>query len=83
VARFARVVSYDRAYVGGSEPGPPVKLARCIEEMRHILQSAGARGPFVLVDHSFGGLVVRVYARRLPDEVGGLVLVEGTPDPSR
>jgi pimeloyl-ACP methyl ester carboxylesterase len=41
------------------------------------LQAASVPGPYVLGGHSFGGLVVRLYASTYPDEVAGLVLVDG------
>ena len=35
-------------------------------------------GPYVLVGHSAGGLVVRLYASEYPDEVVGMVLLDST-----
>jgi pimeloyl-ACP methyl ester carboxylesterase len=40
------------------------------------LKSAGIKGPYVLVGHSLGGLVARVYAGQYPDEVAGMVFVD-------
>jgi pimeloyl-ACP methyl ester carboxylesterase len=37
-------------------------------------------GPYVLVGHSLGGLIVRLYASTYPDEVAGLVLVDALPE---
>jgi carboxylesterase len=36
---------------------------------------AGVPGPYVLVGHSLGGIIVRLFAATYPDEVAGLVLV--------
>jgi pimeloyl-ACP methyl ester carboxylesterase len=47
-----------------------------LREMRGVLASAAAVGPYVLVGHSFGALLVCVYASRHPDDVGGLVLLD-------
>ncbi len=82
VAEFARVCSYDRAGYGWSEPGPrPRTSASIARELRMLLQHAGIEPPYVLVGHSFGGLVVQVYASRFPDEVAGMVLVDAShPD---
>lgn len=33
-------------------------------------------GPYVLVGHSYGGLITRLYASTYPDEVVGMVLVD-------
>jgi pimeloyl-ACP methyl ester carboxylesterase len=40
------------------------------------LKNAGIKGPYVLVGHSLGGLVARLYAGRYPDEVAGVVFVD-------
>ena len=77
VARFARACSYDRAGAGWSELGPRPRTWRQIAyELRTALQKAGEKGPYVLVGHSLGGLLVRVYASAYPQEVAGMVLVD-------
>lgn len=48
-------------------------------QLREALRAAGVPGPFVLVGHSLGALVVRSFAATYPDEVAGVVLVDGTP----
>jgi pimeloyl-ACP methyl ester carboxylesterase len=79
VARFARVCSYDRAGAGWSELGPRPRTWRQIAyELHTALQKAGEKGPYVLVGHSLGGLLIRVYASAYPKEVAGLVLVDST-----
>src|SRR4029079_13900469 len=53
VARFARVVTYDRAGIGRSEPGPHPRDARQIAtELHTALHTAGLRPPYLLVGHS-------------------------------
>jgi pimeloyl-ACP methyl ester carboxylesterase len=77
VARFTRVLSYDRAGLGWSYPSSaPRTCAQSVEELRALLQAAHLPPPYVLVGHSFGGCVVRLYASRYPDEVAGLILVD-------
>jgi pimeloyl-ACP methyl ester carboxylesterase len=82
IAKFAQVCTYDRAGYGWSEPGP---LGGTIEdrtrELHTLLSRAGVQGLFIFVAHSYGGLMVRAYAREYPDQVAGLVLVD-TPDES-
>jgi pimeloyl-ACP methyl ester carboxylesterase len=77
VARFTRACVYDRAGFGWSEGGPmPRTAARIADELHQLLQQGGVPPPYVLVGHSFGGLVVRMVAARHPDEVAGVILIE-------
>ena len=47
-----------------------------VEDLHTLLQVAEVEGPHILVGHSFGGLLVRLYAHRYPEEVAGIVLVD-------
>jgi len=77
VARFARVCAYDRAGLGWSEAGPlPRTAGRLAGELHTLLERAGEVPPYILVGHSFGGLVLRVFAARWPTETAALVLVD-------
>jgi pimeloyl-ACP methyl ester carboxylesterase len=77
VATFTRVLSYDRAGLGWSDPArTPRTACQITEELHEMLHTAGMRPPYILVAHSFGALVVRLYAMRYPGEVAGLVLVD-------
>jgi pimeloyl-ACP methyl ester carboxylesterase len=67
VAKFARVCSYDRAGDGWSDLGPqPRTLRQIVYELHTLLDKAGVKPPLLLVGHSFGGLVVRLYAATYP-----------------
>jgi pimeloyl-ACP methyl ester carboxylesterase len=77
VARVTRACAYDRAGFGWSDAGPKPRTAgRIAAELRELLVRAAVPPPYVLVGHSFGGLVVRVFASRHPRDVAGLVLVD-------
>jgi pimeloyl-ACP methyl ester carboxylesterase len=72
-----RIVHYDRANRGASDrvPGPRTALDM-VRDLHRLLRTAGIGGPHVLVGHSFGGLLMRLYAHHHRDEVAGLVLVD-------
>lgn len=82
LAPHVRVVSYDRAGLGWSDPSPgPRDAGTMAGELHSALHAAGVTGPYVLAGHSFGGLVVRAFADRYRDEAAGLVLVDAShPD---
>src|SRR5262245_31328525 len=80
-SRFARVCSYDRAGLAWSDPGPtPRTMRQEAYELHTILKAARIKAPYVVVGHSLGGLIARVYAERYPEEVAGIVLVDPTHD---
>ena len=77
IARFARVVAYDRAGYGQSQPGPnPRSFTQAATELHTLLHRAGIQPPYVLVGHSLGGAHIRAFAHLYKDEVAGLVFVD-------
>ena len=77
VARFTSTASYDRSGLGWSSPCRTVRTPGNITaELHAMLQSAGIKPPYILVGHSFGGLVMRRYAVTYPAEVAGVVLID-------
>jgi len=77
VSRFAATASYDRGGLGWSSPSrTPRTPGNLASELHELLWRAGLKPPFILVGHSFGGLVVRRYALLYPEEVVGVVLVD-------
>jgi pimeloyl-ACP methyl ester carboxylesterase len=82
VAPFGTVIAVDRLGVGRSDrPAEPQTGEVIVATLRSLLGQAGVPSPYVLVGHSLGGLHVELFARRHPDEVAGIVLVEAaSPD---
>jgi pimeloyl-ACP methyl ester carboxylesterase len=79
VARDTRVCVYDRAGRGWSDfAASPPDGAQIATDLHTLLHRAHVPGPYVLAGHSFGGLYVRTYAARYPQDVAGLVLIDST-----
>jgi pimeloyl-ACP methyl ester carboxylesterase len=77
IAKTARVCSYDRAGLGWSEASPHPRTSQVMaEELHTLLANSGVAWPYILVGHSFGGIVMRQFAQKYPDEVAGMVLVD-------
>jgi pimeloyl-ACP methyl ester carboxylesterase len=80
LAEFCTVCSYDRAGLGWSERrldrSSPSALEQMLEELDALLRIGRLVAPFVLVGHSFGGLMVSAFAHAHPEQVAGLVLVD-------
>lgn len=77
VADVTHACVYDRAGFGWSERGSlPRTAGRIANELRDLLERAEVPTPWLLVGHSYGGLVMRLLAARQTSKVAGLVLVE-------
>ncbi len=77
LAEFATVVTYDRLGLGWSDPAPARRgIDERVEDLRALLDAAEVAGPYLFVAHSYGGLLVRKFARRHPERTAGLVLVD-------
>ena len=86
VAAFTRVCAYDRPgtaldadHPSRSDPVPmPRTAADAVADLHALIDGAGIPGPYVLVGHSLGGIIVRLYAATYPNEIAGLVLVDAS-----
>jgi pimeloyl-ACP methyl ester carboxylesterase len=80
ISAFARVCTYDRA---GYQWSAPFSEQRSIEdrarELHEVLARANVPAPYVLVAHSYGGAIVRLFARDHMPDTAGVVLVD-VPD---
>jgi pimeloyl-ACP methyl ester carboxylesterase len=83
VSKFTRVCACDRPGTPvGEKPSrsdsvpQPVTAGDAVADLHALLTAAGEAKPYVLVGHSHGGLIVRLYASTYPEDVSGLVLVD-------
>lgn len=82
IAKFTRVVAYDRPGLGWSEPNKQPPDAQQVAVTLHTaLNKVGIKPPYILVGHSLGGQLVRVFHDLYPDEVVGMILIDSShPD---
>ena len=77
LAELSRTCAYDRLGRGRSDAGGRTDLAAAADDLTVLLSAAGERGPYLLVGHSLGADIARVFAGRHRDEVAGLLLLDG------
>jgi pimeloyl-ACP methyl ester carboxylesterase len=81
IAKFARVVTYDRAGLGQSLPmidKTAVTADKVATNLYALLAAADIRPSYILVGHSLGGLYVQMFARKYPRDVSGVVLLDSS-----
>src|SRR5258706_6950109 len=81
VESFSRICTYDRAGYAWSDRGPVDDgIEEIMDDLNLLLRKARITPPYILVGQSLGSLYARAYQRRFPEQVVGLVFVDGTHD---
>ena len=75
VAARTRVVAYDRAGTGASDPVWPLALSAQVDDLTAVIRETG-NGPSVVAGHSWGGLLAQLAALNHPELISGMVLVD-------
>jgi pimeloyl-ACP methyl ester carboxylesterase len=85
LARKTHVCTYDRAGDGTSDPRPssirPLTGATQAQELSALLEAIHITGSFVMVGHSYGGVISREFAATYAKQVVGMVLIDATSEP--
>lgn len=69
--------SYDRSGILWSDRGTHQKTGeKMAEELHLLLEKANAPKPYILVGHSFGGMLTRFFVKKYPKDVAGVILVD-------
>jgi pimeloyl-ACP methyl ester carboxylesterase len=78
ISRFAHVCSYDRPGLGWSPPAArPETFDEQVRDLEEVLHNGGVPGPYLFAPESFGSLITIGYARQHPNEVAGIVFLDG------
>ncbi|CRG86280.1 hypothetical protein PISL3812_03285 [Talaromyces islandicus] len=83
VSKFARIVLYDRSGLGQSDDAPHTAInqaATAAKELRTLLEVTQISGPYVLLAHSYGGVVCREFLHLKNEDVAGMVLADSATE---
>jgi pimeloyl-ACP methyl ester carboxylesterase len=78
VAARTRTLRYDRRRAPLKGRLPRRSVLDMVAELERLLEALTLSPPYVLVGHSWGGVVARLFAHAHPSEVAGLVFVDVT-----
>ena len=73
---LTQVCAYDHSGSAWSDVGPKDSCVLRAQEVHAALKNTEIAGPYVLVGHSLGGVIARLYAAQYPNEVAGVVFVD-------
>jgi pimeloyl-ACP methyl ester carboxylesterase len=75
LAAQTTVLTYDRAGIGKSEIGElPTHGKQAATDLHTLLNKLNLPKPYIVIGHSYGGSVVRLFASMYPDDIGGIIL---------
>jgi pimeloyl-ACP methyl ester carboxylesterase len=82
LSKTTQVCSYDRSGLGSSDELSGAHDANALaDELHALVEQAGIKKPFVLAGHSIAGLYIRAYATKYPNDLAGLIFIDGSsPD---
>ena len=80
LSEYSRVIAYDRAGYGQSEPGPfPRDCQQEVLELNTMLERANVKQPYIIIGHSLGALNAQYFAYMFSTATAGLVLLDPPP----
>ena len=85
IKQLGNLFMYDRSGLGKSSPDFSVSSANPItaelvnSKLTQLLERNRIKSPYVLVSHSYGGLYTGYFARKYPDLVAGMLMVDPVP----
>jgi len=85
IKQLGNLFMYDRSGLGKSSPDFSVSTANPItaelvnSKLTQLLERNRIKSPYILVSHSYGGLYAGYFARKYPDLVVGMLMVDPVP----
>lgn len=77
LSKTMKVIAYDRAGYGWSEPGEAERdISAAVKDLHTVLKKSAAKSPYIFIGHGYGGLVMMNYAKQYASEVGALILID-------
>ena len=79
-AEFATVIYYDQRGCGLSDynPGKGYSVYQAVDDLENLRMALGV-DEWIVVGHSYGGLLTQMYALEYPDNLAGLIRVCSSP----
>jgi len=79
ISKSTAVFAYDRpGYGNSSGRNVPGSIREAARQLRENLHRTGKTSPYILVGHSYGGLIVNAFARLYPNETKAVLLLDST-----
>lgn len=73
-------LTYDRPGLGQSQEDTTLQNdVDIVKHLHNLLQSTKTAPPYLLVGHSYGGALIRLFTALYPTEVNGLVFIDPSP----
>lgn len=74
------LIYIDRAGYGYSDDTSKTQtVEQIVSDYRTALKSVGIEGPYILMPHSIGGVYATYWESIYPDEIEGVIFIDGTP----
>lgn len=84
--KYGGLFFYDRSGLGRSSPDfkvsekEPITAKYIDDKLKKLLLARNIEPPYILVSHSYGGLYSGYFARKRPELVKGMLMVDPTPN---